>query len=177
MNVPGLKYDWSSVPCSAAASGESKCEQQKAAGVTGEMTENSNSKDGYRCRNRDEHKMCDMEVAQDPGLCDQAGYKSGCCVCGGGDESHIDGRYVDGFSITSRKDADAGRDHVFTLAVGAMEEANVGVDGDNFVDYAKDPADQGALVQEKCWATESQALAKGCYLGNCGCHGGDAIHR
>ncbi|KAH8054910.1 calcium ion binding protein [Aureococcus anophagefferens] len=81
----------------------------------------------------------------------------------------IDGRYVDGVSLTVGCEP---RTHVFTLAGHADGVAASADDGGAVVFNASDP-DLAAAVYETCFQRLPSSAA--CYAGNCACHSGAAI--
>jgi hypothetical protein len=121
-------------------------------------------------------KEC-ADVLSDTGLCSEDDeYATNCCMCGGGAQNSIDGRYVDGVSITTNAEyGDGDRIHLFTLAAGASESVLSSDDADNFAAYAVS-SNLGFEVFDKCWAANNDRLAPGCFLGNCRCHGAADLH-
>ena len=89
----------------------------------------------------------------------------------------LEGRYVDGISLTVGGTDCTARAHVFTYAVGTADNITNslldtltftrGEAGVNETDAAQNP------FYTNCF--ESAPMAKACFIGNCPCHGGDAL--
>ena len=89
----------------------------------------------------------------------------------------IDNRYVDGVSITVGCPAsERGRRHVFTLAAGTATGIKPNAIGLPASDFPLNIPWNESFVRTyfDCWDDPTNPKM-GCYLGNCGCQGGDAI--
>ena len=87
----------------------------------------------------------------------------------------IDNRYVDGVSITvGCSTSERGRKHVFTLAAGTA--TGIAANAIRGTDFPRNvPHNESASRNyDACWLDVTRPLI-GCFLGNCGCQGGDAI--
>ncbi|EGB12918.1 hypothetical protein AURANDRAFT_60916 [Aureococcus anophagefferens] len=82
----------------------------------------------------------------------------------------IDGRYVDGVSLTVGCEP---RTHVFTLAAGTADGVAASADDGGAVVFNASDPDLAAAVYETCFQRLPSSAA--CYAGNCACHSGAAI--
>ena len=90
----------------------------------------------------------------------------------------LEGRYVDGISLTVGGTDCTARAHVFTYAVGTADNIT-GSSLDTNLTFTRSEAGVGETdaTQNPFYTNcfKSAPMATACFIGNCPCHGGDAV--